>query len=175
MFRQLARRLTSAVLRRTEGHPLLNGVVGGAVATASMSVFREPVTRSLPPTASFLSRVTGDDPGDHRLAAYLLHLCYGMSAGGIFGVASAHGPIRLRDSLRAHLASGGAYGLFLSVFGRRVVLPALTKLDLDPDEATMFDVGHLVFGLALGAWFASRETSEGRRLQDAFEQSHSER
>lgn len=169
MFRQLARRLTRAVLRRTEGHPLLNGVVGGSVATVSMSVFREPVTRSLPPTASFLSRVTGDEPGDHPLAAYLLHLCYGMGAGAVFGAASARAPARLRDSMRAHLSLGAAYGVALSVFGRRVVLPVLTNLDLDDDEAAMFDAGHLVFGLALGSWVASRETPEGRRLRDSFE------
>ena len=174
MFRQLARRLARGVLKRTEGRPLLNGIVGGSVATVSMSVFREPVARSLPPTASFLSRVTGDDPGDHSFMAYLLHLCYGMGAGAVFGVASGHAPARLRDSLRAHLSLGAAYGLALSVFGRWVVLPVLTKLDLNDDEAALFDAGHLVYGLALGAWVASRETSEGQRLEDSFEQSHAE-
>ncbi len=171
---QLARRLTRAVLRRTEGRPLLNGVVGGAVATVSMSVFREPVSRSLPPTSSFLSSVTGDEPGDHPLAAYLLHLCYGMGAGGAFGVASGYVPARLQNSLRARLGLGAAYGFLLSVFGRRVVLPALAGLDLDPDEAAIFDAGHLVFGLALGAWVASRETSEGRALQESFEETQSQ-
>ena len=174
MLPQSARRLASAVLRRTEGRPPLNGAVGGAVATVSMSVFREPVSRSLPPTSSFLSSVTGDDPGDHPVAAYLLHFLYGASAGTVFGALSGHAPSRLTDSMRAHLAFGAAYGVLLSVFGRWFVLPALTKLDLDPDEATVFDAGHLVFGLALGAWVGSRETSEGRRLEDSFEESHAE-
>lgn len=169
MLRALARRLTGAVLRRTRGHPLFDGTVGGLVATVSMSVFREPVSRSLPPTSAFLSSVTGDDPGDHPVAAYLLHFLYGASAGTAFGVALDHAPARVTDSLRAHLGLGAAYGVVLSAFGRRVVLPAVARLDLDDDEAVVFDAGHLVYGLALGAWLGSRETPEGQRLHDSFE------
>ena len=174
MLRQFSRRLTRTILRRTEGRPLLDGAVGGFVATVSMSVFREPVSRSLPPTSSFLSRVTGDDPGDHPIAAYLLHFLYGMGAGTVFGMASGRAPPRLTDSMRAHLTFGAGYGVLLSVIGRRIVLPVVANLDLNPDEATIFDAGHLVFGLALGAWVGSRETSEGRRLRESFEQTHSE-
>ena len=173
MLLHLARRLASVVLRRTEGRPLLDGAVGGFVATVSMSVFREPVSRSLPPTSSFLSTLTGDEPGDHPVAAYLLHFLYGVGAGTVFGTALGRAPSRITDSLRAHLVLGAAYGVLLSVFGRRFVLPVVARLDLDPDEATIFDAGHLVFGLALGSWLGSRETSEGRELRGSFEQTQS--
>ena len=139
-----------------------------------MSVFREPVSRSLPPTSAFVSSVTGDEPDDHPVAAYLLHLLYGTSAGVAFGTATARAPPRVTNSLRAHLALGAAYGALLSVFGRLFVLPTLANLKLDPDEATIFDAGHLVFGLALGAWVGSRDTSEGRRLRGSFEQTRSQ-
>ena len=174
MLRQHLRRLTSPVLRRTKGRPTLDGAVGGLVATVSMSVFREPVSRSLPPTSSFLSSVTGDDPGDHPAAAYLLHLLYGTGAGAVFGTSLARAPARITDSLRANICLGAAYGVLLSVFGRRFVLPVVANLNLDSDEAVIFDAGHLVFGLALGAWLGSRETPEGRNLRGSFEQTGSQ-
>ena len=54
------------------------------------------------------------------------------------------------------LVVGGVYGLALSVFGERVMLQWFLGMDLDTDESAVFHAGHLVYGLALGAWVGSR-------------------
>jgi hypothetical protein len=164
-FRRLSRRIGRAIERR----PWLGGATGGFVATVSMSAFREPVSRSLPPTSGFCARVTGDDPGDHPVAAYLLHLLYGVGAGTVFGPLVARTPSRVTGSVKGNIALGAVYGALLSVVGRRFVLPAVAGVELDPEEAAIFDAGHLVYGLALGAWVGTRETPRGRQIRDAFE------
>jgi predicted MFS family arabinose efflux permease len=63
------------------------GAEGGALATAVMTVYRLPVTRSLPPTAEFWATfVSGGDPADSPVAALVLHVVYGVAAGAIFAV-----------------------------------------------------------------------------------------
>lgn len=138
------------------------GTVGGAIATVVMTAYRMPVSRSLPPTAEFWARyVAGGEPDDHLLAALLMHLGYGAAAGTVFGAlfgASRWGDAT--DSVRepAGVVAGALYGLVLSVFGTRVVLARLLAVDLDGTEALVFHVGHVVYGLSLGSWVASRAT-----------------
>ena len=142
----------------------LNGAVGGALATVVMTVYRMPVTASLPPTARFWAKfVAGGEPEDHPLPGLVLHALYGASAGAAFG--GLFRPFSTRsDSENSREASGVVlgtlYALALSVFGDRVVLGGLLSTDLDATESLVFHVGHLVYGLSLGSWVASGSTYE---------------
>jgi len=143
---------------------LLNGAVGGAVATAVMTAYRLPVAASLPPTAKFWSTyVAGGDPDDHPVPALVLHAAYGAAAGAVFG--ALFRPLGADADSENEQEVGGVvlgalYGLALSVVGERVVLGGMLSTDLDATESLVFHVGHLVYGLSLGSWVASESTSE---------------
>lgn len=143
-------------LRRT----VAVGVQAGLVATAIMTAFRAPISQSLPPTAEFWAKyVGGGDPDDHRVAAVVLHLLYGAAAGAAYVVA-VPGTTGESDyhAERLGAALGVAYGLVLSAFGKRVLLDRLLDMDLEADEAFVFDLSHVVYGLTLGTWVGSRES-----------------
>lgn len=139
--------------------PLRAGGVGGAVATVAMTSFREPVARSLPPTAHFLSRWLGGSPEDYPLSALALHLLYGVGGGATFGLVWERLDTHGARPETAGLVAGVLYGLAMSVFGERVVLPYLAGLGLDEDESVVFHAGHLVYGITLGVWVGSRSPS----------------
>ena len=87
-----------------------------------------------------------------------LHALYGGVAGAVF--APLFEFLRTKTTLsreRVGLLSGVGYGLILSVFGIRVVFEYVLRDELDPDNALVFHVGHLVYGLTLGTWMNSRE------------------
>lgn len=134
------------------------GAVAGLIATVVMTAFRMPISHSLPPTGPFLAKYVGGEPDDYRWQALALHFFYGSSGGAAFGVAvsrtldGAEGEIGRE---RRATALGVAYGLLLSAFGKRVLLERMLDMDLDPDESLMFHLGHVVYGLTLGAWFGS--------------------
>jgi len=148
---------------------LRRGAEGGALATVVMTVYRLPVTRSLPPSAEFWARyVAGGDPKDHSVAALVLHLAYGVAAGVLFAALlperesvipapGSRGPPSPAQEVSTTV-SGLGYGLALSVFGERVVLGAL--LDVDPDDRFAFHVGHALYGITLGAWLGTRTRDE---------------
>jgi hypothetical protein len=148
---------------------LVRGVQGGALGTLVMTVFRLPVTRSLPPSADFWAQfVGGGRASDHRVAGLLLHLVYGAAAGTVFAAAlpsresveTSGGrrgpPTPVEHSATGPLAVG--YAVLLAVFGERVLLAGL--LDIAPDDRYAFHAAHLVYGLTLGAWLATR-TDDG--------------
>lgn len=132
------------------------GLEAGAFATVVMTVFREPTARALPPTAELLAQWFGGDPDDYHLRSLGLHLLYGTVAGGLFAPVLA-----VIDAERTHpeavgLVVGGVYGVLLSVFGEAVLLDRHLDMDLSTDESAVFHAGHLIYGLALGAWLGSR-------------------
>ncbi|OVE83404.1 DUF6789 family protein [Natronolimnobius baerhuensis] len=134
------------------------GVQAGFVATLIMTAFRLPILRSLPPSANFWSQyVSGGDPDNHPLAGLILHFVYGIQAGALFG-----GLFALQDAERSieaeqrGLVWGSVYGMALSAFGSQVMLKEVLDIRLEADELALFHAGHLVYGLALGAWVGSR-------------------
>ena len=135
------------------------GSVAGLIATVVMTAFRMPISHSLPPTGPFWAKyVGGGDPDQYVWEALALHLFYGTAGGAAFGLAVS----RTLDGADSEIgrerrasAFGVAYGLLLSAFGKRVLLERMLDTDLDPDEALMFHLGHVVYGLTLGAWFGS--------------------
>lgn len=144
---------------------LRRGIEGGALGTLVMTVFRLPVTRSLPPSADFWAQfVRGGRATDYPVAGLLLHFLYGVTAGALFSaVLPSKESVETSGGRRgpptpATRSNGGAlavaYGLVLSVFGERVLLRDL--LDIAPDDRYAFHAGHLIYGLTLGAWLATR-------------------
>lgn len=142
------------------------GAEGGAVATLVMTAYRLPVSRSLPPTAEFWSKfVSGDDPYEHPVVALVLHVVYGVLAGIGFGLlvqsresvdgASGVGPPAPSGEVRLTIL-GLIYGLVLSAIGEKVVLG--TMLEIDPDDWFAFHIGHVLYGITLGAWVGTRTT-----------------
>lgn len=137
-----------------------NGAVGGFLATVTMTVYRMPVARSLPPTEEFWTCYgLGDERERSPLVALLLHLAYGVGAGTVFGVVFATvDPGDESEAAREvrSIALSTLYGVALSLFGQYVILGRLLSMDLDADEALVFHGGHLVYALTLGTWVGSR-------------------
>jgi len=148
-------RAVPASLRR---HPVAQGVGGGVAATVVMTVYRLPAFRALPPTAEFWATYVGDEGAEEYAGVGMaLHVLYGAAGGGVFGLAFARLG-RLSGSRRrwGGVFLGVAYGLLLSVVGTRLVLRRLLDETLDDDEAFVFVVGHVVYGVALGTWMVVR-------------------
>lgn len=134
------------------------GLKSGLIATVVMTVFRMPISESLPPTAEFWARyVGGGEPEDYPLIGLALHLAYGAAAGGLFAaILGAPAGRREVERERVGVVLGVVYGVLLSFFGERVLLRWLLGLDPEPDERFVFHVSHVVYGLTLGAWMGSR-------------------
>jgi hypothetical protein len=142
---------------RTIGDAIKYGSLGGFVATVSMTVFRMPTSKSLPPTARFWATYVGSgDPDEYPVIALLLHLAYGVASGVFFALSSpgSGDSDAIAESKGALL--GTVYGVLLSVFGMRVLLEWLLDTDPDTDERLVFHISHVVYGLTLGTWVGSR-------------------
>jgi len=132
---------------------VLNGLVGGLVATIVMTVFMMALgDDSPPPTALFWSKYVGDgEPDEYMMQGMVLHMLYGIIAGLVFVIAVPLLGISI-GSMTTAVLYGLAYGfvLFLgaAVFWMNVVL------DLDPEMpmVAMFLVFHLIYGGVLGVW-----------------------
>lgn len=143
--------------RAGRGRGVVVGLAGGAVASAVMSTFRMPLSRSPPPTAWLWARLVGGDPEASAVPGLALHLLYGTVAGGVFGalVAPSLGGDE-GDRERRGALLGVCYGSVLSAFGASVLVEGLLGLELDEDERFVFDLAHLVYGMTLGTWVGSR-------------------
>lgn len=132
---------------------LLNGLVGGFVATIVMTVFMMALgDDSPPPTALFWSKYVGDgDPDEYMMQGMALHLLYGIIAGVVFVVAVPLLGLSI-GSMTTAVLYGLAYGVVLfigaAVFWMNIVL------DLDPEMpmVAMFLLFHLIYGAVLGVW-----------------------
>ncbi len=143
------------------------GLQAGLVATLVMTAFRLPIVRSLPPSANFWARyVSGGEPDEHPVAGLVLHLLYGTTAGAVFGgLFASLSAERATEPEQRGLVWGSVYGMALSAFGSQFMLEKLLGVRLEADELALFHAGHLVYGLALGAWVGSR--TEGVEDPDA--------
>jgi hypothetical protein len=133
------------------------GSLGGLVATLSMTVFRLPTSKSLPPTAKFWAKFVGSgDPEDYPITALVLHLLYGVASGVVYALLTpGEGDPEAAAEAKSALL-GTAFGTALSVFGSRVVLVQVLGVDPDRDELLVFHISHVVYGLTLGTWVGSR-------------------
>jgi hypothetical protein len=70
---------------------------------------------------------------------------------------SGHGPPSPRGEIKITLY-GLLYGIALSAFGEWIVLNRI--LDVEPDDRFAFHVGHVLYGITLGAWVGTRTRAE---------------
>lgn len=139
----------------------LKGIVGGFIATIVMTLYRFPLFRALPPTAEFWATfVRPGEPEQYPVAGLVLHLLYGCGAGSLFAIAFSRLEFRSeRDRRLSAITLSALYGAVLSVFGTRVILKRMLRKELEPDEAAVFHVAHIIYGLTLGTWLSQREQS----------------
>lgn len=136
-----------------------NGAIGGFLATVTMTVYRLPIARSLPPTSEFWGQYGPGEDDAGPILALLLHLGYGTGGGIAFAAAFARlGPGSDSDAKRevASLVAGLLYGAVLSLFGSRVLLRRVLGMDLEADEVLVFHVSHLIYAATLATWVGSR-------------------
>ncbi len=140
---------------------VFRGLIGGLIASVLMSLYRFPLFRALPPTSEFWATYIGEEePEEYFRVGLVLHLLYGTAAGGVFGLGFSLLDFRTeRDRRFGAIALSLGYGLVLSLFGTRVVFERLLDEELEPDEAAVFHVGHVIYGLTVGTWLSSREES----------------
>jgi hypothetical protein len=132
---------------------VLNGLVGGLIATIVMTVFMMTLgDDSPPPTALFWSKYVGDgEPAEYIMQGMVLHMLYGIIAGLVFVVVVPLIGISI-GSMTTAVLFGLAYGfvLFLgaAVFWMNVVL----DIDAEMPMVAMFLLFHLIYGGVLGVW-----------------------
>lgn len=133
------------------------GLKGGAIATIVMTAFRMPISHSLPPTANFWAHYIGSGDADsYPIIAVILHVMYGVVGGGFYGMLFSRTDSETRAGIElSDLVRGAGYSLALSLFGSRMILQRMIEMDLERDEALIFHVGHLIYGLTLGTWIGS--------------------
>ena len=134
---------------------LLDGLLGGLLATIVMTVFMMTLgDDSPPPTALFYAEYVGDgSPDEYMMQGMVLHFIYGISAGGALALLLILAGIDPIDSVEALLA-GLSYGVGLfvgaAVFWMKIVL----DMDPEPRDVGLFALFHIVYGLVLGAVIA---------------------
>lgn len=135
------------------------GVGGGLIATVLMTLYRFPLFRAIPPTSEFWAMfLGGGEPEEFPLVGLLLHFGYGGVAGGLFGVGFSRLNFRnVRNQRLGAISLSLGYGLILSIFGSRVLLHRLLDEELEPDDAVVFHIAHVVYGLTLGTWLSPIE------------------
>jgi len=132
---------------------VLNGLVGGLIATIVMTVFMMTLgDDSPPPTALFWSKYVGDgEPDEYMMQGMVLHMLYGIIAGLVFVVVVPLIGISI-GSMTTAVLFGLAYGfvLFLgaAIFWMNVVL----DIDAEMPMVAMFLLFHLIYGAVLGVW-----------------------
>lgn len=132
---------------------ILDGLVGGLVATIVMTMFMMAMgDDSPPPTADLWSKyVGGGPPENYMMQGMVLHLLYGTTAGGVFAVLVSASGLSVA-TLTSGILWGVAWGIVLFIVGAGFWM--MMVLDIEPDMkmAGGFLVFHLVYGIVLGVW-----------------------
>lgn len=135
--------------------PLIPGLVGGLIATVVMTVVMMVVgDGGPPPTAIFVAKFAGGEPDEHKMPGMVLHLLYGIGAGGALAVGAPLVGVELGDVVVA-VGVGLAYGVALMIVGMvfwmRIVIGA------EPDKRMMaaFAAAHVTYGVVLGAFLST--------------------
>jgi hypothetical protein len=131
---------------------ILNGLVGGVLATVVMTVFMMALgDDSPPPTALFWSKYIDDGPPDeYMMQGMALHFLYGIGGGGAFGAVLAVASVDIAD-LVVTTGPGLAYGFVLFAVAAVFWMNMILDLDPEPRDVGLFLFFHLVYGGVLGA------------------------
>ena len=131
---------------------IVNGLVGGVLATVVMTALMMALgDDSPPPTALFLAEYVGDGrPEQYMMPGMVLHLLYGIGAGAglaVVLIGAGFDPINTVEAIGAGLG----YGLILFVFAAVFWMKLVLDMDPEPKDVGLFLLFHLVYGLVLGA------------------------
>lgn len=131
---------------------VLDGLVGGIVATIVMTGFMMALgDDSPPPTALFWSKYVGDgSPGEYVMQGMALHFLYGIGAGAVFAAVLPEVGFETVE-LATAVGVGLGYGLVLFVVAAAFWMTVVLAMDPEPKQAGMFLFFHLVYGTILGA------------------------
>jgi len=131
---------------------LLNGLLGGVIATIVMTALMMALgDDSPPPTALFLSKYVGDGPPDeYMMPGMLLHFLYGIGGGAVLAAVLLAGGFETVELIEA-VGIGLGYGVVLFVVAAVFWMNVVLDMDADPKTAGTFLFFHLVYGGLLGA------------------------
>lgn len=135
--------------------PLIPGLAGGLIATVVMTAVMMAVgDGGPPPTARFVAKFAGGEPEEHKMPGMVLHLVYGIGAGGALVVGAPLVGVELSD-IAVAVGVGLAYGVALMVVG--MVLWMRLVIGTEPDKRMMaaFAAAHLTYGVVLGAFLST--------------------
>jgi hypothetical protein len=136
---------------------LVAGLAGGLVATILMTaVMMAMGDGGPPPTAGLVATFAGGEAADHAMPGMVLHLVYGVVAGGVFAVGVPLLGLGLDlDVVPLAVGLGLAYGLLLLVGGMAFWMRTVIGMDPDRETVVTFGVVHLVYGVVLGAFLGA--------------------
>lgn len=132
---------------------LINGALGGLVATFVMTVVMMAAgDDSPPPTANLWSKYVGGEPEENRAPAMILHFVYGTAVGSLLA-----GFLFATDLTSAviNLGSGIAYGIVLFIVGALFWMRTVIGIEPERKRIMMFLMVHFVYGGVLGVWLAA--------------------
>ncbi|UVE52234.1 hypothetical protein KU306_16995 (plasmid) [Haloferax larsenii] len=107
-----------------------------------------------PPTARLVAKFAGGDPEDYAMPGMVLHILYGVIAGGVFAV----GVPLLGLSLSSIVVAAGLgliFGLVLMVGGMMFWMRMVIGMEPNRDMMMMFGTVHVVYGVVLGAFLGA--------------------
>lgn len=135
---------------------LVNGVVGGFVATVAMTILMIVMSDdSPPPTAQLWAKYFGDQPAENYIMQGMaLHFLYGIVAGAVFAVGLPAIGLTPATLLMAAVY-GATYGLVLQVVGSGIWMMTILGMEPEKKQIVGFTVFHLVYGIVLGVWLAT--------------------
>lgn len=134
---------------------LIAGLAGGLVATIVMTaVMMVMGDGGPPPTAALVAKFADGTPEDHAMPGMLLHLLYGIVAGGVFALGVPLVGLSL-SSIGIATVLGLVYGIVLMVVGMLFWMRTVIGMEADRDMMMMFGVVHVVYGIVLGAFLGA--------------------
>lgn len=132
---------------------IVSGFVGGLVATIAMTAVMMAVgDDSPPPTAALWAKYVGSDgPETYLVQGMVLHLGYGVAAGGVFAAALPALGLSA-TTITMGLGWGVVYGVLLFVLGATFWMRVVLAIEPKMGTVARFALFHLVYGVVLGAW-----------------------
>ena len=131
---------------------LVTGLVGGLLATVVMTVVMMVMgDGGPPPTARLVAKFADGEPEEYKMPGMLLHIVYGVGAGGALAVAAPFVGLGF-DEVAVSLGIGLAYGVLLMVVGMVFWMRLVMDVEADKKMMMTFASAHVVYGVVLGAF-----------------------
>lgn len=134
---------------------IINGIVGGLVATVVMTAVKVTVGPSgPPPTAALWAQYVGDgEPPDYKQQGMILHFLYGAIAGAIYvPVFTAFNLGMPISTWVGGIVWGAIWGILLFVVAAAVWVKGILGMEPESGQAAFMAGNHVVYGVVLGAW-----------------------